>query len=153
MKQSLLWQTLLSFIAGFLGVLIFHQGFLLLAYLVGWVPRPPYDLGTTPPLGVPKVISLAFWGGIWGIVMVAALRRFGTGTTRLCLAFLFGGVLPTLAGTLIVAPLKGQPILLQPARFAFGFVINGIWGLGTMIFQGVLNRPLNRPQAYRPSRE
>jgi len=28
-------------------------------------------------------------------------------------------------------------------------VINGIWGLGTMIFQGILDRP----QAYRPSGE
>ena len=105
MKQSLPWQFLLAFIAGFLGVVIFHQGFLLLAYFLGWVPRPPYDLTGTPPLGVPKVISLAFWGGIWGIIMVATLRRFGTGT-RLWLAFLFGGVVPTLAGTLIVAPLK-----------------------------------------------
>ncbi|HEX4571363.1 MAG TPA: hypothetical protein VH184_13105, partial [Dongiaceae bacterium] len=75
-------------------------------------------------------------------------RRFGAGT-RLWLAFLFGGVAPTLAGTLIVAPLKGLPILLQPARLTFGFVINGIWGLGTMIFQGILNRP----QPYGPSGE
>jgi len=148
MQQSLLWQLLLAFIAGFLGVVIFHQGFQLLAYFLGWVPRPPYDLTGTPPLGVPKVISLAFWGGIWGIIMVATLRRSGTGT-RLWLAFLFGGVAPTLAGTLIIAPLKGLPILLQPARLAFGFVINGIWGLGTMIFQGILDRP----QAYRPSGE
>jgi len=28
-------------------------------------------------------------------------------------------------------------------------VINGIWGLGTMIFQGILNRP----EPYRPSRQ
>jgi hypothetical protein len=30
--------------------------------------------------------------------------------------------------------------VIQPARLLFGFVINGIWGLGTMIFYGVLDR-------------
>jgi hypothetical protein len=139
MRQSLLWHSLLGFIAGFLGVVIFHQGFLLLSYFLGWVPRPPYDLTGTPPLGIPRVISLAFWGGIWGIVMILVLRRRGTGA-RLWAAFLFGGILPTLAGTLIVAPLKGLPVVLQPGRLAFGFVINGIWGLGTMIFYGVLGQ-------------
>src|SRR5215475_797012 len=139
MKPFLTRLVVLAFVAGFLGVIVFHQGFLLLAYGVGWVPRPPYDLAPTPPLGVPRVISLAFWGGIWGIVMILALRRLGTGT-RLWAAFVFGGIFPTLAGTLIVAPLKGVPVLLQPARLAFGFVINGVWGLGTMIFYGVLAR-------------
>jgi hypothetical protein len=139
MKPSLPLQILLAFIAGALGVIIFHQGFLLLAYEVGWIPRPPYDMSATPPFDLPKVVSLAFWGGIWGIVIVLCLRRFATGT-RLGLAFLFGGILPTLAGTLIVAPLKGLPVLVQPTRLMFGFVINGIWGLGTMIFYGVLGR-------------
>ena len=139
MKTSLPFQILLAFVAGALGVIIFHQGFLLLAYGVGWIPRPPYDMSSTPPFDIPKVVSLAFWGGIWGIVVVLCLRRFSTGT-RLWLAFLFGGVFPTLAGTLIVAPLKGLPLVIQPARLLFGFVINGIWGLGTMIFYGVLDR-------------
>jgi hypothetical protein len=139
MKPSLPLQILLAFIAGALGVVIFHQGFLLLAYEVGWIPRPPYDMSATPPFEIPKVVSLAFWGGIWGIVMVLCLRRFAMGT-RLWLAFLFGGILPTLAGTLIVAPLKGAPVLIQPARLMFGFVINGVWGLGTMIFYQLLDR-------------
>ncbi|MFI5017241.1 MAG: hypothetical protein ACHQHK_04785, partial [Dongiales bacterium] len=96
MKTSLPLQILLAFIAGALGVIIFHQGFLFLAYGLGWVPRPPYDMSSTPPFDLPKVVSLAFWGGVWGIVMVLCLRRFSTGT-RLWLAFLFGGILPTLA--------------------------------------------------------
>jgi hypothetical protein len=91
MKPSLPLQILLAFIAGALGVIIFHQGFLLLAYGLGWVPRPPYDMSATPPFDIPKVVSLAFWGGIWGIVMVLCLRRFAMGT-RLWLAFLFGGI-------------------------------------------------------------
>jgi hypothetical protein len=143
MNRSLGRLIALAFIAGFLGVLVFHQGFLLVAYLSGWLPRAPYDLSATPPLGVPKVISLAFWGGVWGIVMVLALHRIGTGR-RLALAFLFGGLVPTLVGTLIVAPLKGQPVLLLPGRLALGFIINGIWGLGAMICYTLLAR---RPAA------
>jgi hypothetical protein len=120
------FRSSLAFIVGALGVIIF-LGLPALAYGLGWVPRPPYDMSSTPPFDLPKVVSLAFWGGVWGIVMVLCLRRFSTGT-RLWLAFLFGGILPTLAGTLIVAPLKGLPVLVQPTRLMFGFVINGIWG-------------------------
>lgn len=137
MSPSLLRRTAIGFAAGFIGVLLFHQGFLLLAYLVGWVSRPPYDFAPTAPLGVPKVLSLAFWGGLWGIVLMAALAPLPP-RHRLLAALLFGGILPTLAGTLVVAPLKGSAISLQPLRLLFGFVINGIWGLGSFLTARVI---------------
>ena len=106
MRQSVVSRILLSFLAGALGVLAFHQGFLLLAYALSWVPAPPYSLAGTPPLGIPKVLSLAFWGGVWGIVMIPALGRLGAKSRPLA-AVLFGGVLPTLVAVLVVVPLKG----------------------------------------------
>jgi len=141
MRQRVVSRILLSFLAGALGVLAFHQGFLLLAYALSRVPAPPYSLAGTPPLGIPKVLSLAFWGGVWGIVMIPALGRLGAKSRPLA-AVLFGGVLPTLVAVLVVVPLKGLPVAesLQPRRLLFGFVINGLWGLGTVLFYRALNR-------------
>jgi hypothetical protein len=133
--------VILGFVAGVLGVLIFHQGVVLVLYLFNLVPSPPYALQATAPLGVPQVLSSAFWGGVWGIVLVwcvTALR----GTDRLWVALLFGGILPTLVGILVVTPLKGgDPMArLQLAGLLRGFIINGAWGLGTALFYRLANR-------------
>ena len=57
-----------AFLAGFLSTLIFHQGLLALLHAAGASPRPAYVMTAAPPLGVPQVLSLAFWGVLWGIV-------------------------------------------------------------------------------------
>ncbi len=139
MRTNLAQRILFAFVAGFISVLIFHQGFLLLSYLAGWVPNPPYSLAATPPLGVPKVLSLAFWGGVWGIVMMLALRRL-QGWTLLWSSFLFGGVLATLVAFFVVTPLKGLDVSanLRASHLLFGFLINGFWGLGTALIYGAL---------------
>jgi hypothetical protein len=124
----------LAFLGGAIGVLAFHQAFVLLAYALGRIPTTLYSMASTPPLGVPKVISLAFWGGVWGPVMIPLLRRIPE-SRRLAAAFLFGGIFPTLVGVLVVGTLKGQALGagLTPQHLLFGFVINGIWGLGTLL--------------------
>src|SRR5262249_29239692 len=116
--------VIVGFVAGAIGVLLFHQGIILAMYLAGLLPSPPYSMKATEPFGIPQVLSSAFWGGLWGIVLVwlmVALR----GADRLWVAVLFGGVLPTLVGILIVTPLKGGDIAerLQIAGLLRGFVI------------------------------
>ena len=63
-----------AFVAGFLATLIFHQGLVLVLHVLGVLPFGAWDMSPTEPLGVPKVISLAFWGGIWGIVLWLLVR-------------------------------------------------------------------------------
>ena len=58
-----------AFIAGFASTLVFHQGVLWLLYAGGFSPRAPWNMAPVPPLNVPAVVSLAFWGGVWGIVL------------------------------------------------------------------------------------
>src|SRR5215468_4463764 len=82
--------------------------------------------------GVLKVLSLAFWGGVWGIVLVWFMGRV-RGADGLWVALVFGGVLPSLVGMLVVTPLKGGAITLEPTRMLLAFVINGVWGLGTAL--------------------
>jgi hypothetical protein len=132
MTGRVLQFTLLGFVAGAIGVLVFHQGVLLALHAVGLVPFAPYAFDPTPPLGVPRVLSLAFWGGIWGIVLVWFMARV-RGADRLWVAFVFGGVLPPLIGIFVVTPLKGGAIALGGAMMLRAFVINGAWGLGTAL--------------------
>src|SRR5215470_500268 len=132
MNNKPLQLVLLGFVAGAIGVLIFHQGFLVIMHALGLVPFAPYAVDPTLPFGVPKVLSLAFWGGVWGIVLVWFMGRV-RGADRLWVAVVFGGVLPLLVGMLVVAPLKGSAITFEPTRMLLAFVINGVWGLGTAI--------------------
>lgn len=120
-----------AFIAGFLATLVFHQG--LLALLPG--APAPWDLSAVPPLGVPKVISLAFWGGIWSLALWPLLRA--QQGARFWTVWIVAGALgPSLVALLIVFPLKGLP-------FAGGgdlklwigaFLLNGAWGLGSALY-------------------
>src|SRR5215831_2534925 len=132
MNSKALQFVLLGFIAGAFGVLIFHQGVLVIMHALGLVPFAPYAVDPTPPFGVPKVLSLAFWGGVWGIVLVWFMGRV-RGADRLWVAIVFGGVLPSLVGMLVVTPLKGGAITLGAAMMLLAFVINGVWGLGTAL--------------------
>lgn len=90
-----------------------------------------------PPLHVPAVISLAFWGGLWGIVFVLAepwIARCPGGYW--VGAIVFGAVFPTLVAWFIVFPLKGIPVAggFHFPGLLVGPIINGLWGLGTAWF-------------------
>lgn len=122
---------LLAFLAGFAATLVFHQLALWLLHLAGMTPRMPYDMHPVPPFGVPRVISLAFWGGVWGIIMIAAIAK---ARAFYFVSAIFGGVLPTLVAAFVIAPLRHMPITGNPAKnFVFGFVVNAAWGLGTAL--------------------
>src|SRR5918992_5968318 len=101
--MKLLW----SFIAGFLATLIFHQLALALLWSVGLAPAGPFSLAATPPFGIPAVFSLAFWGGVWGILFGLVEGSFPRGSRYWLMAFLFGAILPSLVALFIVLPLKG----------------------------------------------
>ena len=128
------WGGILAgFLAGFLATLIFHQ--LTLAFLraINLAPFAPFSMQPTSPFGIPAVFSLAFWGGVWGIIYIFIHHRFPRKAGYWLIAFLFGAIFPTLVAMLIVLPLKGKPMgggwhfpLLLTA-----FLINGAWGVGT----------------------
>jgi len=124
---------LFGFIAGFLATLVFHQLALALLWSVGLAPFAPFSLAPTSPFGVPAVFSLAFWGGVWGILFALIEPRFPPRPGYWAMAFLFGAVLPSLVALLVVFPLKGRPLGggWHLPLLATAFLINGAWGLGT----------------------
>ena len=135
----------LGFLAGALSVLIFHQGLIGLMYLGGMLPRAPYNFAPTGPLHVPSVLNLCFWAGLYGILFGIALPRL----PRLPSWVLgFGlGVLASLVGWFVVAPLKGQAIAggFVPANMLRSIEINGFWGIGVGLLAPLLIRL--RPRA------
>jgi hypothetical protein len=144
MAQSLSLQSatsptrlLFGFIAGFIATLVFHQIGLLLLHFAGITPALPYNTHPVPPFHVPQFISLAFWGGVWGIVFVlveTALARSPGGYW--VGAIVFGAIFPTLVAWFVVLPLKGFPAgngFHFPAVL-IGPIVNGLWGLGTAVF-------------------
>src|SRR5206468_4975920 len=124
-----------AFIAGFASTLVFHQGVLTLFWLSGVFPRAPYDMAPAPPLGVPAVISLACWGGVWGMAIWPLLRN-GAGRTYWFRALLIGAVLPSAVALFIVFPLKAMPVAggWDPRIIIRALILNGAWGLGVALF-------------------
>ncbi|RCJ33798.1 hypothetical protein A6769_23995 [Nostoc punctiforme NIES-2108] len=123
----------LGFIAGFVSVLLFHQGVLALLHAVNFTPRAPYSTASTQPLGIPQIWSNAFWGGIWGLIWVVIAPRFRHNKNYWLGALVFGAIAPTLVAWFVVAPLKGQPLAggWKFVGIVTGLLVNGAWGVGT----------------------
>lgn len=123
---------LLGFVAGFFATLIFHQLTLAVLWEIGLAPARPFSTIPTHPFGVPAVISLAFWGGVWGILF-ALLEHTLPRRGYWLAVFLFGAVFPSLVALLVVLPLKGHPAGggWHAPLLVTAFLINGAWGIGT----------------------
>jgi hypothetical protein len=144
--------ALAGFAAGFVSVLVFHQVAVASVGALTGRPVNPWSLVPVAPFGVPRVLSTAFWGGVWGIPLALVLRRFGaTLVPWLVVGLVFGALLPSLAGWFIVAPLRGQPMGAggDPARMMVGLLVNGTWGLGTAVLLWPFVQRLRAPSAIR----
>ena len=134
-------RILFGFTAGFLATLIFHQLSVWVLWTVGVSPFGPFSMAVTKPFGLPAVISLAVWGGIWGILFALLHRRFPANSGYWVVAFLFGAIFPSLVALSVVLPLKGHPLGggWHPALLLTVFLANGAWGVGTGLFLRVMS--------------
>ncbi|MCH8545082.1 MAG: hypothetical protein LAT61_16095 [Alcanivorax sp.] len=130
-----------AFAAGFLATLLCHQTVIGLFYLAGMVPNPPFNMSPVPPLGVPQVISLAFWGGVWGLPLWWLIRAC-KGIHYWLRALVIGAIAPTAVAMLIVFPLKDMPVSAQ--TMIGGLIVNGAWGLGVALLMWLMRKPAPR---------
>jgi hypothetical protein len=127
------------FIAGTLAVPLGHQLALWVLNAVGYIDRAPFAMTATKPFGVPSVISLSFWGGVWGILLGLILERTHGGKYWF-LAIVIGAIAPTLVAGLVVAPLKGMPVGGNPKLLVTGLIVNAVWGFATAVFYRLMQR-------------
>jgi len=139
----------IGFVAGVIGVLVFHQLALAALHAAGITPGVAYSTKATAPFGLPQFLSAAFWGGLWGIVGALVFGRL-CGASLVVAMVIFGAIAPTLVAWFIVAPMKGAPIAagFRPAAMMVGPIVNGAWGLGAGLvmawFRGLRARSFAR---------
>jgi hypothetical protein len=124
-----------GFLAGFLATITFHQLMLMLLNEFDLTARGAFVIQPTHPFGVPAVLSTAFWGGLWGVVLTFALRPNHSGAQYWLLALLFGTFAPTLVAWFVVAPLKSMPIAAgwRMPPMATAVLVNAAWATGTAL--------------------
>src|SRR4029453_8726741 len=86
-----------AFAAGFVAVLVFHQGVWALYRAVGLAPSPAGNFAPVP----------AFWGGLGGIVLAALLPLAAPSMGYWPAAIALGALMTSLVALMVVAPLKG----------------------------------------------
>jgi len=128
-----------AFLAGFLSTLVFHQGVLAILHGAGATAYTPWVMTPVPPLGLPSVLSLAFWGGLWGGSLWPMIGG-ASGPRYWLLAILLGAILPSLVAFLVVFPLKGLPIGggWKPDLLVGALLLNGAWGFGVALFMRMM---------------
>jgi hypothetical protein len=90
---------------------------------------------------VPAVMSLAFWGGVWGIAIWPLLRH-AAGSAYWLRALLIGAVGPSAVALFVVFPLKGMGVAggWDPKIIVGALILNGAWGLGVALLMSWMLR-------------
>src|SRR5256712_2018670 len=87
-----------------------------------------------PAVKVPVVVALAFWGGVWGILLggpIRVARGGGYGAKALAI----GALGPSLVAWFVVMPIKGMGFAAGwDSKVIVGaLLLNGAWGLGVAL--------------------
>jgi len=137
-----------GFVAAFLATLVFHQPGVELCHLVGLTVNGWYNFKINP-WGVPQVVSLAFWGGMWGFAYVLVERGFPRSPGGYWGgAIIFGAIVPTAFSWFVLSQIRGQPLGygFHFPRVVVGPLVDGLWGLGTGVFLGIIPGAGARPR-------
>lgn len=124
-------QYIKAFVSGFLATIVFHQGIWAVLHGAGKVPAAAWDMTAVPPLGIPAVISLAFWGGLWGIALWLVIRNMA-GPKYWLTATIVGAVAASAVALLVVFKIKG--IEVQSSMIGGALILNAAWGFGVALF-------------------
>jgi hypothetical protein len=133
---------LIGFVAGVVAVAVFHQLSGLLLGFVGLSEGTFYSFRPTAPFGVPRVMSQMFWGGVWGVVFAAVVNRLRRRWPIVVVGFVFSLCGPVLFGWLVVAAIRGEPLMggFVPLRMLSSVLINGSFGIGLALIFAWLRR-------------
>ena len=149
MVNTLPARAVLGFACAALSVLTFHQGMLGLLHVLAIpgleIAATPWRIIPVPPFGVPLILNLCFWGGLYGVLFGILAPSM---TWPNWLNGLLVGLLAMLVSYFVVAPIKGNPIgggwVIN--NWIRGILINGSFGVGIgLIYPFAAERLLRRP--------
>ena len=130
-------RAFLGFVAGTISVLVVHQGLWALLHAAGQIAQAPYPTHPVPPFGIPLIASLCFWGGVYGAIY-GVLRPRLKAPRWLCGLGL--GLIATLIGWFVVAPLHGMPAAhgWHGGPMSRSALLDIAWGLGVSVILPLL---------------
>lgn len=134
-----------GFAAGVLSVLTVMAAVWWLLQAAGFLPARALPLWSLtpriPPFGVPRVVNLAFWGGVWGLVLSLLFREL-SGAIYWLSWLLAGAISIAATGLFLVPMIKGLAMPpITPQRLALTAMIDGAFGLGAGLWLTILGRP------------
>jgi hypothetical protein len=139
----------LGFVAAALSVLIAHESIVQILNILGRVQRQGWTLTPpVPPFGVPYLVNLIFWGGLWGILF-AYIHPLLPGRMMWLKGLIYGLIIVVLGGWIAVPLIKGQMFGIPNQPLFAGFdvqrmlnsaLIVGGYGLGLGIIYGLIAR-------------
>jgi hypothetical protein len=137
----------LGCIAGAISVLVFHQTTLQLFFWFGLAPQAAFRVAVVPPFNAPMVVSITFWGAVYGGVFGLLAPRL---PRSLLVKALLAGLGALIMSWFVVGPLAGRPIAFgwQTAMMLRSATASLMWGIGITLILPLLHpRGLNGRRA------
>jgi len=145
-------RVFLGCVAGAISVIVCHQTTLQIFFWLGLAPQAAFRVAHVPPFNMPMVVSITFWGAIYGGLFAAVLPRL---RGPIWLNGLPLGLCAMLIGWFVFQPLKGQPVAFgwQTGPLLRSLTAYELWGLGVGVILPLLHprgigaprRPWGRP--------
>ena len=131
-------RVFLGGVAGALAMLLFHQTTLQVLFWCGLAPQAAFRIAHVLPFNVPMIVSLVFWGAMYGSLFGWLVPRM---PSNIMIRGLAAGVFALLMSWFVVRPLAGH-------LFAFGWdhaallrstAANLMWGFGIALIQPLMS--------------
>jgi hypothetical protein len=140
-------RVFLGCVAGAVSVLIFHQTTLQIFFWLGFAPQAAFRSAHVPPFNMPMVLSITFWGAVYGGLFGLLLPRL---RGPIWLNGLLLGLCAMLIAWFVFLPLNGKPIAFDWHALPMlrSFIAYAMWGLGVGIFLPLMHpRTIGAPRS------
>lgn len=145
--NALSTRVFLGSLAGALAVLVFHQTTLQVFFWLGLSPQAAFRIAQVPPFNAPLVVSITFWGAVYGAVIGLVLPWV---RGPLFVKTAVAGVCAMALAWFLFLPLMGRSAAFgwQAWPMLRSFAAYQMWGMGVSLLLPLLHpREIGRRSA------